>query len=49
MGASVIAYWPGITKEQRDSSPDFWNDHKAYGNWMANREEEPAAMEPSGS
>jgi hypothetical protein len=45
MGATVTAYWPGITEDQIDSTPDFWNDHKAFGNWMANREENPAAMD----
>ena len=44
MGATVTAYWPGITEEQIDSSPDFYNDHKAFGNWMANREEDPAVL-----
>ena len=45
MGATVTAYWPGITQEQIDETPDFWNDHKAFGNWMANREENPAALD----
>ena len=45
MGATVTAYWPGITEEQIDSTPDFYNDHKAFGNWMAYREEEPAALD----
>ena len=44
MGATVIAYWPGITEEQTDSCPDFYNDHKAFGNWMANREDNPAVL-----
>jgi hypothetical protein len=49
MGASVNVYWPGIeeelTKEQLESSPDFFNDSKAWGNWMAEREMEPRAIE----
>lgn len=38
MGASVIAYWPGITEEQLESQPGFRNDDRAWGNWMAERE-----------
>ena len=46
MGASVNAYWPGITREQiEESHPGFHNDDKAWGNWMANREEEPEVLE----
>ena len=41
MGASVIAYWPGITEEQIDGQPGFWNDCKAWGDFMAERENEP--------
>lgn len=44
MGASVIAYWPGITEEQLESQPDFYNDCNAWGNWMAERETEPAVF-----
>ncbi len=45
MGASVTVYWPGITEEQYESQPGFWNDDKAWGNWMAEREVEPAVDE----
>ena len=46
MGASVNAYWPGITREQiEESHPGFYNDDKAFGNWMAEREEEPEVLE----
>jgi hypothetical protein len=49
MGASVNAYWPGIeeelTEEQLDSQPGFYNDSKAWGNWMADREYEPHTTE----
>ena len=38
MGASVSPYWPGITPEQCELLPGFWNDFKAWGNWMAERE-----------
>jgi hypothetical protein len=44
MGASVIAYWPGIREEQIDSQPGFYNDDKAWGNWMAEREDEPEVL-----
>lgn len=39
MGASVIAYWTGIAEHQIESQPGFWNDCKAWGDWMAEREE----------
>jgi len=42
MGASVIVYWPGITEEQLESQPGFEHDDRAWGNWMAEREDEPA-------
>jgi hypothetical protein len=42
MGASIIAYWPGITEAQIDSQPGFFNDDKAWGDWMAACEEEAA-------
>jgi len=45
MGATVIAYWPGITEQQFDSQPGFRNDDRAWANWMAEREEEPAVYE----
>lgn len=38
MGASVIAYWPHITAQQIEAQPGFWNDDRAWGNWMAERE-----------
>ena len=40
MGASVIAYWPGLTDEQMESMPGFYNDDKAWGDWMAEREQD---------
>ena len=45
MGATVVAYWPGITNEQMESMPGFWNDDKAWGNWMADREDDPQTAE----
>jgi hypothetical protein len=45
MGATVIAYWPGITENQIDSQPGFYNDDPSWGNWMAAREDSPGAME----
>jgi hypothetical protein len=44
MGASVIAYWPGITEGQVESQPGFYNDDKAWANWMAEREDEPEVL-----
>ena len=48
MGAAVIAYWPGITEQQIESQPGFTID-RAWGNWMAVREEEPAVHEAIGA
>lgn len=45
MGASVNAYWPGATEEQLVSGPPFFNDCKAWGNWMAEREGVPAVSD----
>ena len=49
MGASVGPYWPGIeeelTEEQLESQPGFFNDCKAWGNWMADRLMEPRTLE----
>lgn len=45
MGATVNAYWPGMTDEQFDSHPPFFNDCKAWGNWMAEREDVPAVAD----
>ncbi len=44
MGASVNAYWPGITEEQLESQPGFYNDDKAWGDFMAERENEPEVL-----
>ena len=44
MGATVIAYWPGITEKQYDSQPGFRQDDRAWGNWMAEREGEPEVL-----
>ena len=41
MGASVNGYWPGITDEQLEAQPGFYNDCKAWGNWMAELESVP--------
>ncbi|HWS54989.1 MAG TPA: hypothetical protein VN228_12710 [Pyrinomonadaceae bacterium] len=48
MGASVNAYWPGIGEEQLESQPGFYNDDKAWGDWMAEREEVPAVADALG-
>jgi len=29
MGATVIAYWPGMTEAQFESQPGFYNDDRA--------------------
>ncbi|HEX6623867.1 MAG TPA: hypothetical protein VF064_09150 [Pyrinomonadaceae bacterium] len=45
MGATVNGYWPGMTEEQFASHPPFFNDCKAWGNWMAEREDVPAVSD----
>ena len=45
MGASVIAYWPGLTDEQMESMPGFYNDDRAWGNWMAERDGDAQVLE----
>ena len=45
MGASINAYWSGITDEQLESQPGFDNDDKAWGDFMAERENEPEVLE----
>jgi hypothetical protein len=42
MGASVVAYWPGMTEEQVAAQPGFTNDDRAWGNWMAERDGDAA-------
>lgn len=45
MGASINAYWSGVTEEQLESQPGFYNDDKAWGDFMAERENEPEVLE----
>jgi hypothetical protein len=45
MGASINAYFPGMTEEQLESQPGFWNDDNAWANWMAECDNEPAMTE----
>jgi len=45
MGASIIAYFPGVTEDQLDSQGGFWNDDNAWANWMAECDKEPAMVE----
>jgi hypothetical protein len=40
MGASIEAYWPGITEQDLISQPGFRNDDHAWVNFMAERENE---------
>lgn len=49
MGASVSGYWPGITEDQRESlGGGFYNDCKAWGNWMAERYNHPDVLDALG-
>jgi hypothetical protein len=45
MGATIVAYFPGMTEEQLDSQPGFRNDDRAWANWMAECDQEPAMLE----
>ena len=45
MGATVVAYWPGMTEDQAEAQPGFHNDDRAWGNWMAERDGEPAVAD----
>jgi hypothetical protein len=45
MGASVIAYWPGMTEQQLESQPGFWNDDRAWANWMVEQEANSALID----
>lgn len=45
MSASVFAYWPGITDEERDSLTGFDNDCDAWGTWMAERYNHPDVLD----
>jgi hypothetical protein len=45
LGASVIAYFPGMTEEQLETQPGFYNDDRAWANWMAECEDEPAMLD----
>ncbi len=44
MGASVTAYWPGMNEDDYADQPGFYNDCKAWGDWMAGRESCPNAL-----
>lgn len=45
MGASVIAYFPGVTEEQLEEQGGFWNDDGAWANFMVECEKDPAVPE----
>ena len=41
MGATVLAYWPGITEDQNRSQPGFpSNDCAAWANWVVEMQDE---------
>lgn len=41
MAATVVAYWPGMTEAQVEAQPGFYNDDRAWGDWMAERDDDP--------
>lgn len=45
MGASIVAYWPGMTADQAETQPGFYNDDRAWGNWMAERDGDAAVAD----
>lgn len=40
----MVAYWPGITEVQLGAQPGFANDDRAWGNWMAEREDDAVVL-----
>ncbi|HUO08818.1 MAG TPA: hypothetical protein VM008_10995 [Phycisphaerae bacterium] len=44
MGASVVGIWKGITQDQLADQPSFYNDCKAWGDWMAERYNHPELL-----
>jgi len=44
MGASIVGRWPGITYEQEQALPGFWNDCGAWADWLVACLGEPAAV-----
>ena len=44
MGASVVGYTRNITDDLIGNQPGFYNDCKAWGNWMAERESHPDVL-----
>jgi hypothetical protein len=45
MGASIVVYWPGITEEQLDAQPGFWQDDRAWANFMAELDSATATVQ----
>ncbi|HSE25765.1 MAG TPA: hypothetical protein VLB68_29130 [Pyrinomonadaceae bacterium] len=45
MGASIVVYWPGITEEQLDAQPSFWQDDRAWANFMAELDSATATVQ----
>jgi hypothetical protein len=44
MSTTVTAYWPGITKAQLDDEPSLSDDGHNWGQWMAEREDQPDVL-----
>ena len=45
MGASIVAYFPGVTEDQIDQQEGFWNDDRAWANFMVEQEKDPKVVE----
>lgn len=45
MGATIVAYFPGVTDDQVDQQEGFWNDDAAWANFMVEQEKDPAITE----
>jgi hypothetical protein len=45
MGASIVAYFPGVTGDQVDLQEGFWNDDRAWANFMVEQEKDPKVVE----
>ena len=45
MAATAIAYWLGITDQQLESQPPFYNSGYSWAEWLAALQEEPSATQ----
>ncbi len=44
MGATILVHWPGATPEEAEGGTGFFNDDRAWANWLVNVLEDAAAV-----